>query len=137
MNNNENKKLNEISELDDILSSDQYSAKKQTNNPNKVNNSIVSNNPNNTNNPPYMNSNINKPQTNIEHYSWKKNNKTNNNLIVPKIGNIKIKKENKILLQVYIEPKNLEYFNQFLKTNKIKQTEAMNYILKQYFKIEG
>ena len=83
-----------------------------------------------------MNSNINKPQTNIEHYSWKKNNKTNNNLIVPKVGNINIKERN-ILLQVYIEPKTLEYFNQFLKTNKIKQSEAMNYILKQYFKIEG
>ena len=44
--------------------------------------------------PPYMNSNINKPQTNIEHYSWKKNNKTNNNLIVPKVGNINIKERN-------------------------------------------
>ena len=84
-----------------------------------------------------MNSNVNKPRENIEYFSGKKRNNTNNNLIVPKLGNIKIKKESKILLQVYIEPKNLEYFNQFLKTNKIKQTEAMNYILKEYFKIEG
>ncbi len=84
-----------------------------------------------------MNSNVNKPRENIEYFSGKKRNNTNNNLIVPKLGNIKIKKESKILLQVYIEPKNLEYFNQFLKTNKIKQSEAMNYILKQYFKIEG
>ena len=84
-----------------------------------------------------MNSNVNKPRENIEYFSGKKRNNTNNNLIVPKLGNIKIKKESKILLQVYIEPKNLEYFNQFLKTNKVKQSEAMNDILKQYFKIEG
>ena len=35
-----------------ILSSDDYGSKKDTENPIKVNNSIVSNNPNNTNNPP-------------------------------------------------------------------------------------
>ncbi|MGL4616859.1 MAG: hypothetical protein ACRCUM_01345 [Mycoplasmoidaceae bacterium] len=108
---------------------------------NNSNNIIMNNNhtnkQNNINNNNQNPTNIKKKKERVEVFSAKKRSNINNSIMVPKINIVDDKKPKKILLNTYVDPFVLDYFNKFMKVNKVKQTEAMDYILRSFFGIKN